>query len=569
MVRISQKEVRNMKGKNEKRKIVSLVKRVVVAFAVIQLVLIGVLGTGKTVNAAKSASYWDAVFSMDIEDFYSLEWKAVVRNIKAGTKCHIHKKNAKDKLNSEYVYYKFELEDGTMGYMPDMFFTQNKQAVANASKTYMYVKSDTELKSKAGSGSRVKYVFGGTKVEKLKTSGKYTQVKTGGKTGWIATSSLNKSAPKTMYVTKTTTGHKSSSLSSSSKWLRVPLGNKVTVQEIEYKNASPFAYKVKTSWGDVCWVSAKNVSTVAPTTIYAKSDTKVYKSANTKSKKLATIKKGTKVTRISTKGSFWEVKYSNGKKGYVEKSKFSYKAVGKKVKSYGTYYLCENTTVRTPSNTGAYQIGRIQAGSVNLGAGYYTKYTKVTRMDQYYYKFNLSVKDRSKKRDDIEGFSFIKVQMPDGQVGFIPMSELGKSKADVDKKMKVTQYATEEKKALDYLNKVRKSKGLKPLKVNNELKKKYTKIWKKYGTTYGLDGLAHTDTLPNLTNLGATEGKDCFAELVLNGTAKPNGVALTKKMIGSGKDAHGRQMLSADYTEVAIIILRCNGDTYYAVELQG
>lgn len=282
------------------------------------------------------------------------------------------------------------------------------------------------------------------------------------------------------------------------------------------------------------YVDARNFTFAVPKTLYTESDTTLYSSVSSKSKVVAKVKMGTKVIRLFTEGSYYKVKLSNKKTGWIEKSKCSTQKVVPVKRSYGTYYLTKNIWEKNTT----YPIG-----------------TKIIRTDPLYYEYS---DKRSKSKKLTKKHDLIFAQLPDGKVsGFYITKNDGQATALPNKKeamtmeRKMTTHAKKaEKKIFQQLNIYRKKNGVKPL-IWDDINYKYADSYFNFCIMVGSLG---THANESHGWLGA------FHDIIFKSTASNTqdaGDVAIKYAMDSWKESpgHNDMLLDKDYKYGAVGVM--------------
>ena len=134
-------------------------------------------------------------------------------------------------------------------------------AAAPSAKRYRYTSMSTRLLKSASSGAaRVVSVSKGEKVQLLKTSGSWSNVKLGSKTGWVKTSKLSAAAPKGTQYRYATVGTRLLKSASSGAAKVTSLPKRKKVQMVKTGNGwSNVKLGSKTGW-----VKSSKLSSTAP-----------------------------------------------------------------------------------------------------------------------------------------------------------------------------------------------------------------------------------------------------------------------------------------------------------------
>lgn len=530
-------------------------------------------GTVKA-SASEVSGYWDGVFVKDYSGYFDENWKNVDRDIKDGTKCHVLSiGNKYPAFEDGWLYTKVAFEDGAIGYVGSKYVTQNTSVIAEVNASSLYAKVDLKLRVAPSNKATVCIALQGTKLTLLETQGNFYKVKTpAGDVGWIYTSSASVNKPKTVYITAST--KLAMSPNSTSTWRNATVGTKCTVVNVSKSDGVIVAYEVKTPNGDAGWVSTKSVTTVKPNRVYSAKRIAVYKSADAGSKKLTTIAKGTKMTRLYTEKGFYQVSLSDATIGFVKIADARFTKVGKTpTKMYGLYYSLYAGGISNKGNelSGHWTVsGLAISGDSDSGLGYYDRYTRFIRVDSNFYPSCTGGKAYpSKVTSDGCTHRYIKVQAPDGLVGFVDLSYWVRSKSEAVKKTKIIEDVEGQKAALFQLNKIRQSKGLGALTLNKESYVYTRSVWKAYLQRFGTR-LTHIRFIPGVRSVSeALPSIGSYGECTIQDESSVSAKKLMTRLIGdtTNLDNHGKVLLDPQYTQASIIVFEQNGDKFLSISL--
>ena len=191
-----------------------------------------------------------------------------------------------------------------------------------------------------------------TRVEWLRTSGSWQQVKTSAGIAWVPSKNLAtkeiKPAPKVYNFTKSYVDVKTTAVSSSKTVVSIHRQSKV---EVLGKSGSWVKIAVS---GKTGFVPASTLQTSNPAAVYrwANGSQKVYKSTNTNSQSITTLKHNTKITWLRTSGSWQQVRTSAGV-GWVPSKNLATQEIkpAPKVYNFTKSYVDVKTTAASSSKT--------------------------------------------------------------------------------------------------------------------------------------------------------------------------------------------------------------------------
>ncbi|MDQ0095981.1 SH3 domain-containing protein [Paeniglutamicibacter psychrophenolicus] len=189
-----------------------------------------------------------------------------------------------------------------------------------------------------------------TRIQWLRTSGSWQQVRTSAGIGWMQSSKLSNAAikppakPKVYNYTKAFTTVKAKAAASSSSVLSIHRQTKV---EVLGKSGS--WTKVVVS-GKTGFVPASALSKTNPAAVYrwVNGQQPVFQTTKTTSKKLGALSNNTKIQWLRTSGSWQQVRTSVGI-GWMQSSKLSTKAIKAPAKPKAYNYTKAFTTVKAKS----------------------------------------------------------------------------------------------------------------------------------------------------------------------------------------------------------------------------
>lgn len=213
---------------------------------------------------------------------------------------------------------------------------------AKANETYTVKVSSVKLRKSASSSAKaLKTLKKGAKVTIVKDTGSWVRVKSGSTVGYLLEKNLTRASSATNgVVVKEATGSglmKSSTKlyaensTKSKKVSSLKKGAKVTIT-----GTAGSWYQVKSTSGKVGFVKQSQVKKKAEVKQASgsgilKVSAKLYSDNTTLASKVASLKKGAKVTITGTAGDWYQVKSAAGKVGFVKKSQLSKKAAVQKM----------------------------------------------------------------------------------------------------------------------------------------------------------------------------------------------------------------------------------------------
>lgn len=455
------------------------------------------------------------------------------------------------KTNRFDDFWYVEFPNGLYGLISDSTQVQGSSSVKTDKRTdnYLldrYTKTSVNMTSDKGSGSFIYHITQDSIVKTLKVEDGYCQVTCKGKTGWVKESDLQKGLPKYIYAKK---------YISRPGYVNIAAGTKLKIlgYSEEYKE-----YEVQHpifKWATFT-LSASSLTFGAPYSQYTKSNISLYTSPAPSAKK-ATVVKGTKLSILSTSGAYTKVKTSEGKVGYIASSYLSATPVAKQLKKYyGNYYLVWPHGLNLDGKP---------SYAYRTGDSYYPRFTAVKRVDNWYYADYYGNGGRKSKKAPTTAnrtYNYIKVQGPDGRVGFISFDVAKRTLAQAKQAAKYYHQTDKEKQAFNYVNQLRAKAGLPKLKWNQEAYEEQNLVWTRYTERFGaltgthsfdlygdmdMDGkviqqeLGHSSTLRNATH---------YSEVMLNDYDNDNAKELVDRLCGK-YDAEGNdnQHKAAIYDE--------------------
>lgn len=437
-----------------------------------------------------------------------------------------------------------EFSNGTFGILSQKQINENKRT-----DDYLldrYTKTSVNMTSNKGSGSFVYCITQDSVVKVLKVEDGYCQVTYKGKTGWVKESDLQIGTPGYIYTKK---------YISRPGYVNIAAGTKLKI--LGY-NEGDKEYRVQHpvfKWATFT-LSASSLAFGAPYSQYTKNNIALYTSPAPSAKK-ATVVKGTKLSVLSTSGAYTKVKTSEGKVGYIASSYLSTTPVAKQLKKYyGNYYLVWPHGLNLDGKP---------SYAYRTGDSYYPRFTAVKRVDNWYYADYYGNGGRKSKKAPTIGnrtYNYIKVQGPDGRVGFISFDVAKRTLAQAKQAAKYYHQTDKEKQAFNYVNQLRAKAGLPKLKWNQQAYEEQNLVWSRYTERFGaltgthsfdlfgdidMDGqviqqeLGHSSTLRNATH---------YSEVMLNDYDNDNAKELVDRLCGK-YDAEGNdnQHKAAIYDE--------------------
>ncbi|MFJ2619285.1 SH3 domain-containing protein [Glutamicibacter sp. NPDC087344] len=260
------------------------------------------------------------------------------------------------------------------GWVSSKFLTDASASSTVKTPTYRYLSSYQVLRQGASSTAKsLGALQRRTKVERLGTSGTWTKVKAGGKTGFVPTKQLASSIPAVSY--RWTTSKQPIFVTASTKAAKattVAAGAKVTW----LRNSGSWS-SVSVS-GKTGWIQSKYLTSTAPLKVIGSrwtiGSTAVKNGTSTSAKSLGTIPAGQKLDLYSTSGSWSKVKTSKGI-GWVPSSSLvstTYKVIANK-----PYWAGASLSLKSGNSSSTKTLGTLAKGTKVTALGTANGWTRV------------------------------------------------------------------------------------------------------------------------------------------------------------------------------------------------
>ncbi|MDR7360360.1 SH3 domain-containing protein [Paeniglutamicibacter sulfureus] len=233
---------------------------------------------------------------------------------------------------------------GKAGFVP-----ASSLGTSNPSNVYRWVKGKQPVYQAARtSGKRIGTLSNNTRIQWLRTSGSWQQVRTGAGIGWIQSSKLSTAAikpPAKVYnYTKVFTTVKAKASGSSASVLSL---HRQTQVEVLGRSGS---WTRVLAAGKAGFVPASSLGTSNPSNVYrwVKGKQPVYQAARTSGKRIGTLSNNTRIQWLRTSGSWQQVRTGAGI-GWIQSSKLSTAAIKPPAKVYN--YTKVFTTVKAKASS--------------------------------------------------------------------------------------------------------------------------------------------------------------------------------------------------------------------------